>query len=154
MAYPLMEHLTGETFYYNGSVYKNTDSLAEELSRPSDLRTYYETLRIMDGVLLYAEDHMDRLAKSVRSLEDFPVDIDGILDSARCYVSDSGIKTGNIRIVLTNSQLLIHGVDIKLPTKEMFTGGINTSLLKWERQTPNVKVFHKRISHSQISSKK
>ena len=141
MAYPLMEHLTGETFYYNGSVYKNTDSLAEELSRPSDLRTYYETLRIMDGVLLYAEDHMDRLAKSVRSLEDFPVDIDVILDSARCYVSDSGIKTGNIRIVLTNSQLLIHGVDIKLPTKEMFTDGINTSLLKWERQTPNVKVF-------------
>ena len=63
------------------------------------------------------------------------------MDSARCYVSDSGIKTGNIRIVLTNSQLLIHGVDIKLPTKEMFTGGINTSLLKWERQTPNVKVF-------------
>ena len=141
MAYPLMEHLTGETFYYNGSVYKNTDSLAEELSRPSDLRTYYETLRIMDGVLLYAEDHMDRLAKSVRSLEDFPVDIDVIVDSARCYVSDSGIKTGNIRIVLTNSQLLIHGVDIKLPTKEMFTCGINTSLLKWERQTPNVKVF-------------
>ncbi len=154
MAYPLMEHLTGETFYYNGSVYKNTDSLAEELSRPSDLRTYYETLRIMDGVLLYAEDHMDRLAKSVRSLEDFPVDIDVILDSARCYVSDSGIKTGNIRIVLTNSQLLIHGVDIKLPTKEMFTGGINTSLLKWERQTPNVKVFRGDYKNTVISDGK
>ncbi len=40
MAYPLMEHLTGETFYYNGSIYKDTYSLAEELSRPSELRTY------------------------------------------------------------------------------------------------------------------
>ena len=141
MAYPLMEHLTGETFYYNGSIYKNTDSLAEELSRPSELRTYYETVRIMDGVLLYVEDHLDRLSNSVRSLEDFPVDLDGILESAKGFVSEAGIRTGNIRIVLTKSQLLIHGVDIKLPTEEMFKNGINTSLLKWERQTPNVKVF-------------
>ncbi|MBR5358622.1 MAG: aminotransferase class IV [Clostridiales bacterium] len=141
MAYPLMEHLTGETFYYNGSIYKSTDSLAEELSGPSDLRTYYETLRIMEGVLLYAEDHMDRLSKSVASLEDFPVDIEGILDSAKTFIEDSGINSGNIRIVLTKSQLLIHEVDIKLPTEDMFRNGINTSLLKWERQTPNVKVF-------------
>ena len=141
MAYPLMEHLTGETFYYNGSIYKNTDSLAEELSRPSELRTYYETVRIMDGVLLYVEDHLDRLSNSVRSLEDFPVDLDGILESSKDFVKDAGVRTGNIRIVLTKSQLLIHGVDIKLPTEEMFKNGINTSLLKWERQTPNVKVF-------------
>ena len=141
MAYPLMEHLTGETFYYNGSIYNNTDNLAEELSRPSELRTYYETVRILDGVLLYVEDHLDRLSNSVRSLEDFPVDLDGILESAKGFVSEAGIRTGNIRIVLTKSQLLIHGVDIKLPTEEMFKNGINTSLLKWERQTPNVKVF-------------
>ena len=141
MAYPLMEHLTGETFYYNGSIYKSSDSLADELSRPSDLRTYYETLRIKDGVLLYAEDHMDRLSKSVASIEDFPVDIKVILDSAKSFIYDSGIKEGNIRIVLTKPQLLIHEVDIKLPTEDMFGNGINTSLLKWERQTPNVKVF-------------
>lgn len=141
MAYPLMEHLTGETFYYNGSIYKSSDSLTEELSRPSDLRTYYETVRILEGVLLYVEDHMDRLSGSVRSLEDFPVDIEGILRSAGDFVRSAGIKAGNIRIVLTKSQLLIHEVDIKLPTEEMFAEGINTSLLKWERQTPNVKVF-------------
>lgn len=141
MAYPLMEHLSGETFYYNGSIYPVTDNLTEELSRPSDLRTYYETVRVVDGVLLYVEDHMDRLTKSVEGLEGFPVDIEGILEAAKSYVASSGIRSGNIRIVLTNSQLLIHSVDIKLPTEEMFRSGINTSLLKWERQTPNVKVF-------------
>lgn len=141
MAYPLMEHLAGEIFYYNGSIYKSSDSLTEELSGPSELRTYYETVRILEGVLLYVEDHMDRLSKSVRSLEDFPVDIEGILRCAAEFVRSAGIKAGNIRIVLTKSQLLIHQVDIKLPTEAMFAEGINTSLLKWERQTPNVKVF-------------
>ena len=141
MAYPLIEHLSGETFFYNGSLHNVSEPLAEELSRPSELRTYYETVRILDGVLLYVEDHLDRLSNSVRSLEDFPVDLDGILESSKDFVKDAGVRTGNIRIVLTKSQLLIHGVDIKLPTEEMFKNGINTSLLKWERQTPNVKVF-------------
>ena len=141
MAYPIMEHPAGETFFYNGSIYSVNDNLAEELSRPSDLRTYYETLRIMDGVLLYAEDHMDRLTKSVSALEDFPVDIEAILSSAKEYIDSEGIASGNIRIVLTKEQILIHKVDIKMPTEDMFKSGINTSLLKWERQTPNIKVF-------------
>ena len=141
MAYPLMEHLSGETFFYNGSLHNVSEPLAEELSRPSELRTYYETVRIMDGVLLFVEDHLSRLVKSVAGLEDFPVDTCMILDNAYSFIKSQGISEGNIRIVLTNSQLLIHKVDIKLPTEEMFRSGINTSLLKWERQTPNIKVF-------------
>ena len=141
MAYPIMEHPAGETFFYNGSIYSVNDDLAEELSRPSGLRTYYETLRVLDGVLLYAEDHMQRLTNSVAGLEDFPVDVNSILDNANEYIKSEGITSGNIRIVLTRSQLLIHKVDIKMPTEEMFSSGINTSLLKWERQTPNIKVF-------------
>jgi len=141
MAYPLMEHLSGETFYYNGSLHNVSEPLAEELSRPSDLRTYYETIRIMDSVLLFAEDHLNRLVNSVAGLEDFPVDTDKILDNAYSFIKSQGITEGNIRIVLTKSQLLIHEVDIKLPTEEMFKCGINTSLLKWERQTPNIKIF-------------
>lgn len=141
MAYPIMEHPSGETFFYNGSIYSVNDNLAEELSRPSDMRTYYETLRVMDGVLLYAEDHMDRLTKSVSALEDFPIEIEASLRSAKEYIDSEGITSGNIRIVLTKKQTLIHKVDIKMPTEEMFRSGINTSLLKWERQTPNIKVF-------------
>lgn len=141
MAYPIMEHPAGETFFYNGSIYNVNDILAEELSRPSDLRTYYETLRVMDGVLLYSEDHMERLTKSVSALEDFPVDVEAILSSANEYIVSEGITSGNIRIVLTKAQILIHKVDIKMPTEDMFKYGINTSLLKWERQTPNIKVF-------------
>ena len=48
---------------------------------------------------------------------------------------------GSIRIVLTNEVLLIHQADITLPSKEHFENGINTSILNWERKTPNLKIF-------------
>ena len=42
---------------------------------------------------------------------------------------------------MKKDHLLIHLVDVNVPDRSMFENGINTSLLKWERQTPNLKIF-------------
>ncbi len=52
-----------------------------------------------------------------------------------------GIRDGSVRIVLTKEALLIHQADITLPSAEHFEKGINTSILNWERKTPNLKIF-------------
>ena len=141
MAYPLMEHLTGNGFLYCGKYYRVSSELTESLQRPVDIKTYYETVRVKDGVLLFVEDHLARLVKSVKGLENFPVDTAWILSEAYSLIDMDGVTDGSIRIVLTKESLLIHQADITLPSEELFEQGINTSLLNWERQTPNLKIF-------------
>ncbi len=141
MAYPLMEHLTGNGFLYCGKYYRVSSELTESLQSPVDIKTYYETVRVKDGVLLFVEDHLARLVKSVKGLENFPVDTAGILSEAYSLIDMDGVTAGSIRIVLTKESLLIHQADITLPSEELFEQGINTSLLNWERQTPNLKIF-------------
>ena len=142
MAYPLMEHPSGDEFFFDGAFYNVGSDKADELSKPTDDRTYYETVRIRRGVLLFLEDHMARLTKSVKGLEDFPLDTKDISDKAYSFLKKTSFdKDGNIRIVLTKEHLLIHLVDVNVPDKSMFEKGINTSLLVWERQTPNLKIF-------------
>ena len=141
MAYPLMEHLTGNGFLFCGKYYRVSSELCESLQKPVDIRTYYETIRVKDGVLLFAEDHLARLVKSVKGLEDFPVDTSKIMEESYSFVDLEKITDGSIRIVLTKESLLIHQADITLPGKELFEQGINTSLLNWERKTPNLKIF-------------
>lgn len=142
MAYPLMEHPSGDEFFFDGAFYNVVSDKANELSKPTDDRTYYETVRIKRGVLLFLEDHMARLTKSVAGLEDFPLDTDDISGKAYDFLKKIDFKgDGNIRIVLTKEHLLIHLVDVNVPDKSMFEKGINTSLLQWERQTPNLKIF-------------
>ena len=142
MAYPLMEHPSGDEFFFDGAFYNVSSDKAGELSKPVEDRTYYETVRIKRGVLLFLEDHMDRLEKSVMGLENFPVDKKAISDKAYSFLREICFREdGNIRIVLTKEHLLIHLVDVNVPGKELFRTGINTSLLVWERQTPNLKIF-------------
>ena len=141
MAYPLMEHLTGKGFLYCGKYYRVSSELTESLQKPVDTRIYYETVRVKEGVLLFVEDHLARLVNSVKGLENFPVDTSKILSEAYSFIDMDGVKDGSVRIVLTNEVLLIHQADITLPSDENFKDGINTSILNWERKTPNLKIF-------------
>ena len=141
MAYPLMEHLTGKGYLYCGKYYRVSSELTESLQKPVEARIYYETVRVKDGVLLFVEDHLQRLVNSVKGLENFPVNTSKILSEAYSFVDLDGVMEGSIRIVLTNEVLLIHQADITLPSKGHFENGINTSILNWERKTPNLKIF-------------
>ncbi len=141
MAYPLMEHLVGNGYLYCGKFYRVSSELTDSLRKPVDIMIYYETVRIKDGVLLFVEDHMARLVNSVRGLENFEINTREIVSEAYSLIDLEGVTDGSLRIVLTKESLLIHLADISFPSEEQFGMGINTSLLTWERQTPNLKVF-------------
>ncbi len=143
MAYPLLESPVGSCYYYNGHIVMAGSSLEQELLKPTDLVTYYETVRIKEGVLLYLEDHLARLIKSVKGIEDFPVDTAFIEKECYKFLHEQypSFKEGNLRIVLTKSDILIHVCEANIPCKEHFEKGIKSSLLKWDRVDPNIKVF-------------
>lgn len=143
MAYPLLESPVGEVFFFNGDLVKAGSDKEKELRTPTDSVTYYETVRIKDGVLLYIEDHLARLTKSVKGIEDFPVDTSLIEKEAYKFLHEQypDFKEGNLRIVLTKNDMLIHICEANIPSREHFEKGIKSSLLKWDRVDPNIKVF-------------
>ena len=110
MAYPLLESPVGGVYYYDGKIIEKGSDIESELLKPTDSVTYYETVRIKEGVLLYLEDHLARLAKSVKGIEDFPVDPALIEKTSYGFLREQypDFKEGNLRIVLTKEHILIH----------------------------------------------
>ena len=77
MAYPLVEGNIGKYCILNGRKVDFDSAEGQELFVPTDDITYYESIRFQKGVLLFWEDHMERLRKSVEAKENFPIDPDG-----------------------------------------------------------------------------
>lgn len=142
MAYPLLESPIGSIYYYDGQFISSDSEQAKSLKIPTDEVTYYETLRVKQGVSLFFEDHLNRLKKSVQGIEDFEVDIEDIHKKSNSFIAefDPGFD-GSLRIVLTRNHLLIHACEACIPSPELFEKGINTLTLQWERVAPNIKVF-------------
>ena len=143
MAYPMLESPIGDKFYYDGNIILKGSSAYEKLLVPTEETTYYETVRIKDDILLYLESHLERLQKSVKGIEDFPVDVKDLEERCYEFLHDNykGTTDANLRIVLTKKHLLIHICEANIPAPELFEKGIDTSMLKWDRVDPNIKVF-------------
>ncbi|MCQ2515955.1 MAG: aminotransferase class IV [Saccharofermentans sp.] len=142
MAYPLLESPIGDIYLYDGSIISSDSSEAVALREPSDEVTYYETLRVKAGIPLFFEDHLSRLVKSVSGIENFDFDPDYIKSQSMYFISEYDSEfDGSLRVILTKSHLLIHAVEVGIPTQENWDEGINTLTLQWERVDPNLKVF-------------
>jgi len=104
----------------------------------------YEVFRVINGVALFLEDHIERLQHSI--------DEAGILTEAQSLLPDidkllklNGYATGNIKIIFwktekTNHSMLFYDKHL-YPTEQQFTEGVTLGLLERERQNPNVKLF-------------
>ncbi|MBO4635849.1 MAG: aminotransferase class IV, partial [Clostridiales bacterium] len=135
--------VVGSTYWYDGELIDKDSEKASELRYPTEEISYYETVRLKEGVLLYIEDHLERLTKSVKGIEDFPVDAEEIEDKCYSFLYNAFLheKEGNLRIVLTKNHLLIHLCDGCIPSPSDFENGVMAASLKWDRVDPNIKVF-------------
>lgn len=156
MAYPLVEGNIGKYCILNGQIVDFDSIEGQQLFVPTEEITYYESVRFQEGVLLFWEDHMDRLSKSVAAKENFPIDPDTYQFFAESMIFESGMADGNVRVVLTKSLYLIYFSNMTYPTEEMYKEGIVTRSLTWERVEPHVKVFRgdykKAVAEAQTTS--
>jgi branched-chain amino acid aminotransferase len=108
-----------------------------------DQTIYYESIRFKSGVMVFFEDHMLRLYRSVQAKEAFDFDSEILYDQSMKLIRDSGFEPqdGNLRIVLTKDRSVVHLSDAVYPERGMFEHGIVTTTLAWERVEPQVKVF-------------
>ena len=138
----MLESPVGQFYLFDGEYIDKGSEEAEILASPTDDVTYYETLRVKQGVPLFIEDHLERLGKSVAGIENFKPDTEHIRKQGFEFLRkfDSSFD-GSLRIVLTKDHLLIHACEANIPEENLFRNGINTLSLKWERVDPNIKVF-------------
>ncbi|MBP5493086.1 MAG: aminotransferase class IV [Clostridiales bacterium] len=141
MAYPLVEGNIGENCILNGCKVRFDSPEGQNLFIPTEDITYYESVRFQNGVLLFWEDHMQRLHKSVEAKENFPIDPDTYHFASESLVWESGMADGNVRIVITKYLWLVYLSNMSYPTEDMYKEGIVTTSLTWERVEPHVKVF-------------
>ena len=110
----------------------------------------YEVIRIIDGIPLFINDHLDRLFSSAILLKvDIWITKEDILKKIETFINHESIKNGNIRISCTFSenekQILLYQSRHSYPTEEMYNNGVETKTIHIERENPNAKniqLFH------------
>lgn len=143
MSFPIVENPRGDYCYCNGEKLSFASDRGAALFSPVDQTIYYESIRFKNGVLIFFEDHMLRLYRSVMAKEAFDFDSEFLYEESMKLIREiaGSDSDGNLRIVLTKEQSVVHLSDAKYPEPSMFEQGIITSTLRWERIEPQVKVF-------------
>ncbi len=107
----------------------------------------YEVLRVMDGKLLFAEEHMDRLQHSLALARiETAGKITELTHQLKELIRINHVNDGNIKIVVMPGQ---YSSEIKTaawfiphyyPTEAMYRNGIRVSTLQLKRENPNIKI--------------
>lgn len=129
-------------FKFNDDILETGDSnIFQRIEKPS----VYEVIRVMDGVPLFLDDHLDRMFKSASMIDyNIPYDKSQIKASIRDIIIKNGVKNQNIKLlasdVANENVFLVYFVDSFYPPKEYYKNGIKTILFDHERDNPNAKV--------------
>lgn len=101
----------------------------------------YEVLRVVEGVPLFLEDHLERFYKSAeiagKAIRFSPNQINSFL---KLLIENDEIDFGNI-LISCKTNLKAFFVAHKYPNAQQYSEGVNCGILHAERKNPNAKVF-------------
>lgn len=110
--------------------------------------TIYEVLRVVSGIPVFLERHMDRLEVSAKLLNH---SIAGISDNIRYSIGElikaNNSPDKNMKIIVYNMEnpipdYMVYFILSNYPTPEQYDVGVNVILLEEERNNPNAKVVN------------
>lgn len=138
MAYPIIDALAGAWVMDQSRLLSADSPETAALFQPTGRTMFYEVIRVVRGIPLFWEEHMDRLKLSV--LPEVAVPDSLYADSCR-LIAINGIDAANLRIVLLEGQAVIHLTPSNYPSRDLFEQGVPTGILAWERESPNIKII-------------
>ena len=138
------QEIAKDYFLYNGDVFPSREfDIEKTIVYPS----VYEVIRVIDGVPLFFEEHINRLWSSIKLLGyKQPYDnatirenILKLLEINRCY-------NYNVKIIINaldseKPNLFVYYIVSDYPAEESYEKGVHTILYEAERENPNVKVI-------------
>ena len=138
MAYPIIDALAGRMISVNGELVAASAPAAGITYQPTDDKMFYEVIRVVRGIPLFWEDHMDRLLRSVKDEMIVP---SSLYQESVSLIAANELSAANLRIVLTKNLRVLHLTPSYYPDDSQIQQGVPTGLLNWEREDPNVKVI-------------
>lgn len=111
----------------------------------------YEVIRIIDGVPIFLEDHLERMRKSAKLIGKTIRRIDEeIKDEIHKLIAANSEYNLNIKLLCGDldqeeQTFIIYFIRSSYPEKEMYESGIHTILYYLERENPNAKIVNNEI---------
>jgi len=121
----------------------------------------YEVIKLLRGIPLFFEDHMDRLRRSI-ALLGIKIDISNrrVRTEISCLMEKTGCRNINVKLVwypaVEKSIFLTYFIQQDIPAREAYQQGVHTILFNGERKNPHVKAiktsFRERATTSRDAS--
>lgn len=134
-------------FISNGSEFESNQIDQILITAPS----VYEVIRVINGVPLFLEDHMERLQNSAASLEsDLRLTITNITSDIERLIKINNYPEKNIKLLVFNLEKEIPDyimcfIKSAYPKAEQYLQGIHSMLFHAERNNPNAKVINNQL---------
>lgn len=131
-------------YVVNGKLLKTDDlTIFENVNKPP----IYEIIRVINGVPIYLEDHLNRMFESAKLTGIDLGSNEGEIKSAiKETINRNNMPLGNIKLMSGESDgknfFSVFCVESFYPPKEYYENGIKTILYNYERDNPNAKVLH------------
>ena len=133
-----------KTYIYNGKTYDTSDDTG---FKDSEGISIYEVLRVKKGVILFEQDHLDRLKKSAQMLGfEMSKSKQEISDEMDKLVSINSASNHNIKLVCnnlekTNQDFLTYITEGSYNLEDVPKEGEKAIIFKAERDNPNIKTI-------------
>lgn len=113
---------------------------------PENAKILYEVLRVMDGIFLFLEDHIDRMERTAQLANmALPMESDRIAALLHLLPAANACDEGNIRFefVVTpeRTDFLAGFIPHQYPAEKDYKKGVRVSILSAERSNPNAKIY-------------
>jgi len=134
-------------FISNGSEFETNQINQITITQPS----IYEVIRVMNGVPLFLEDHMERLQLSAASLDSKLQEIiQSIISDIEKLIKVNNYPEKNIKLLVFNLEKEIPDyimcfIKSTYPSQEQYLHGIHSILVHAERSNPNAKVVNNQL---------
>jgi branched-chain amino acid aminotransferase len=122
-----------------------------DIQFPEQNKIIYEVIRIMDGKLLFLEDHIERFMNSLKlSGITSPIEKQEITTLLKLLIEKNQIQNGNLKFLFSSSitgdtQFYAYPIPHNYPTQEEYNNGIKLTLYNAKRINPSIKEEHKTL---------
>ncbi|KYH34782.1 branched-chain-amino-acid aminotransferase [Clostridium tepidiprofundi DSM 19306] len=141
--YFVINHKIEKAYKFNKDIIKDGKSL-------------YEVIRIIDGVPLFLNEHIDRLHNSAKQKNLlFDIEKSEIVNDIKKLIKYNKIFEGNIKLIFNNNSenvFIMYFISHYYPTEEEYKRGVKTIIFHGERKDPNIKVISNKFRES-VNSK-
>lgn len=132
-------------YYINNGKIETTGDL--EIFNRIEKPPIYEVIRVIDGVPLFLEDHLNRMFDSANIIG-YKIDRDEreIREDIKTLILKNNVDRLNVKLLSTEVDgigkvFLTYNIESFYPPEDYYKNGIHTILFHYERNNPNAKVL-------------